>query len=234
MKRFTRALAAIMLMAAVVFVAGCNKPEDELTNSGGNGGGNDTHAYVDLGLPSGTLWATCNVGASKPEEYGDYFAWGETEPKTNYNWDNYKYSVGFGNGGAFCNTLTKYCTNSEYGYNGFADNLTVLLPEDDAATANWGSVWCMPTAEQWGELRDNTNNVWTTKNGVNGRLFTASNGNCLFLPAPDGKTGGYWSASLSDGIPDHSKIFFFDSSEYDVGGDPRDAGLSVRGVRSVK
>ena len=96
------------------------------TGSSGSGG----HVYIDLGLPSGALWATCNVGADNPEDYGDYFAWGETQPKDSYSWDNYLYGSGY-------NQLTKYCYDSYYGYNGFADTLTVLLPEDDAVTANW-------------------------------------------------------------------------------------------------
>ena len=93
----------------------------------------EEHEWVDLGLPSGTLWATCNVGASKPEEYGDYFAWGETEPKDEYCWSTYLHCKGD------YNSLTKYCHQYDYGYNGFTDNLTELEPADDAATANWGS-----------------------------------------------------------------------------------------------
>ena len=145
--------------------------------------GGDDHAYVDLGLPSGLLWAACNVGANAPEEYGDYFAWGETQPKDVYNWSTYQYCMGSNN------TLTKYCTDPNYGYNGFTDNLTILLPEDDAATANWGNGWRMPTKEEWQELLDNTTVTWTQQNGVNGRLFTGSNGNSLFLPAA-GRWGG--------------------------------------------
>ena len=136
----------------------------------------DTHEYVDLGLPSGTLWATCNVGANAPEEYGDYFAWGETAPKDVYNWSTYQYYDG--------SNLAKY-TGS--------DGLTTLLPEDDAATTNWGNEWRMPTKEEWQELLDNTTNKWTTQNGVNGRLFTGSNGNSLFLPA----VGFRWDDDLN-------------------------------------
>ena len=137
------------------------------------------HDYVDLGLPSGTLWATCNIGADTPEEYGDYFAWGETQPKEYYSWGTYQYCK------YTSNQLTKYCYSSSNGYNGFIDNLTTLLPEDDAATVNWGTNWCMPTKAQWEELLSTTN-TWTTQKGVNGRLFTA-NGTSLFLPA-----GGYY------------------------------------------
>ena len=194
------------------------------------------HAYVDLGLPSGLLWATCNVGADSPEDYGDYFAWGETQPKDTYNWSTYQYCNGD------YNTLTKYCNNSSYGYNGFTDDLTTLLPEDDAATANWGSDWRMPTEEEWQELYNNTTVTWTTQNGVNGRLFTASNGNSLFLPAAGsrydsslndaGTYGYYWSSSLDTGNPSSAWYFYFDSGGYYVGSNLRYYGQSVRGVRS--
>lgn len=125
--------------------------------------GGDYHEYVDLGLPSGTLWATCNVGANAPEEYGDYFAWGEIQPKDYYDESTYQYCIGS------YNTLTKYCNNSSYGYNGFTDNLTTLQPEDDAATANWGAGWRMPTKGEWEELYNNTTCTWTTQNNVSGR-----------------------------------------------------------------
>ena len=207
-------------------------------NSGGGGGG-DEHAYVDLGLPSGTLWATCNVGADAPVEYGDYFAWGETTPKDTYNLGTYQYC----NGSASLLTLTKYCSNSSYGYNGFTDNLTTLLPEDDAATANWGSDWRMPTKEEWQELYNNTTVTWTTQNGVNGRLFTASNGNSLFLPHAGyrwhveldiaGDYGNYWSSSLNTDSPIDAWGCYFNSSSTGVGEyGYRYVGRSVRAVRS--
>ena len=125
------------------------------TLTGGGGGGD--HEWVDLGLPSGTLWATCNVGANSPEEYGDYFAWGETQPKEYYDWSTYQYC----NGSHYM--LTKYCPTSGYGYNGFTDNLTILLPEDDASTVNCGSDWRIPTSEEWRELFSYTTSTWSTK-----------------------------------------------------------------------
>lgn len=164
------------------------------------------HAYVDLGLPSGTLWATCNVGAENPEDYGDYFAWGETETKSIYGWNTYQYCHGTGD------TFIKYCSNSAYGY--FSDTLTILNPKDDAASINWGSGWRMPTKAEWEELYNNTTVIWTTQNGVIGSLFTASNGNSLFLPAAGrcsgsnlglvGTGGYYWSGSLNVDIPDRA------------------------------
>ena len=201
------------------------------------------HNYVDLGLPSGILWATCNVGAYSPEDYGDYFAWGETQPKDTYNWSTYQYA----NGTSWYDPqLTKYCNKSNYGYNGFTDNLTTLLPEDDAATANWGIDWRMPTEEEWEELYNNTTVTWTTQNGVDGRLLTASNGNSLFLPAAGYRNdsslykagsfgdGDYWSSSLYSDYPNDTWILFFGSFGYGMGSSSRYYGQSVRAVRSSR
>ena len=200
----------------------------------------DDHAYIDLGLPSGLLWATCNVGADTPEGYGDYFAWGETQPKEVYNWSTYQHCMGS------YHTLTKYCTDFyyDYGYNGFTDNLTILLPEDDAATANWGNGWRMPTKEEWQELYNNTTVTWTQQNGVNGRLFTAPNGNSLFLPAAGyrldsnlryvGSEGCYWSSSLrTDGVISAWLFYFYSSNYYMCHYFDRSYGLSVRAVRAA-
>ena len=201
------------------------------TGSSGSGG----HVYVDLGLPSGALWATCNVGADNPEDYGDYFAWGETQPKDYYDWSTYQYCMGSST------TMTKYCDNPSYGYNGFTDDLTTLLPEDDAATANWGSDWRMPTQEEWQELYQNTTLTWTTQNGVNGWLFTALNGNSLFLPAAGCRSGSSlidagsyafsWSSSLSADYPYFAWGFYFDLSHTVMSYDTRFFGHSVRAVR---
>ncbi|MBQ2300161.1 MAG: Ig-like domain-containing protein, partial [Bacteroidaceae bacterium] len=195
----------------------------------------DTHEYVDLGLPSGTLWATCNVGASKPEEYGDHFAWGETEPKNDYSWSTYKYCKGT------YNTMTKYCTSSSYGT---IDNKTELEPSDDAATANWGSGWQMPSSEQRKELHNSsyTTTTWTTMNGVKGRKITSkSNGNSIFLPASGyrydaslsgaGSYGNYWSRSLGTSSSANAYSLYFDSSRISTYYDDRYYGRSVRPVR---
>ena len=198
--------------------------------------GSNGHAYVDLGLPSGLLWATCNVGATSPEDYGDYFAWGETTTKSDYSWSTYQYC------NPSYNTLTKYCTNAEYGNNGFVDNQTTLFPEDDAATANWGGNWRMPTKAEWQELYNNTTLTWTTQNGVDGLLFTATNGNSIFLPAAGyrghslynaGDDGNYWSSSLYTDVPYGAWYFNFDSGNYRMDGSYRYFGLSVRPVRSA-
>ena len=193
----------------------------------------DEHEWVDLGLPSGTLWATCNVGATAPEEYGDYFAWGETEPKEEYTWETYKWCNGSET------TLTKYCIHSDYGYNGFVDGKVELDPEDDAAYANWGSSWRMPTVEQLNELIDNCSWTWAARNGVYGRLFTGPNGNTLFLPAAGGRWGDrsensdcvYWTRSLGN----HGSNYAFGIDFYSEGKQwwnfTRNNGLSVRAVR---
>lgn len=167
----------------------------------------DGHEWVDLGLPSGTLWATCNVGANSPEEYGDYFAWGETQPKENYNSYTYKYysdtpptKYGY--------TPTKYCTDGEYGC---VDNKNELELEDDAATVNWGNSWQTPSLDQFKELfsDENTTITWTTLNGVSGReIKSKKNGNSIFLPDASYYSESscvnkrpiqsYWSRSLVD------------------------------------
>ena len=197
---------------------------------------NVSDRFVDLGLPSGLLWANHNIGANSPDEYGDYFAWGETQPKDFYDVNTYQY----------CNDdiykLTKYCNSSDCGYNGFTDNLTTLEPGDDAAVVNWGNDWRMPTKAEFEELINNTTVTWTTLNGVNGRLFTAANGNSLFLPAAGfrefnylnyaGSIGFYWSSSLS-GTPIEVWDFYFRSDNYFTASFNRIKGLTVRPVRSA-
>ena len=197
---------------------------------------NDNQEYVDLGLPSGTLWATCNLGASAPEEYGDYFDWGETEPKDYYGWSTYKWCHGS------YNTLTKYNFNYNYSYNGFVDNKMELDPEDDAAYVNWGSSWRMPTKEQQDELETNCTCTWTTRNGVNGQLLTGPNGNTIFLPASGaiyddrlclvGEFGNYWSRTLMPYVdyPHWAcSLSFWDN--FEAGGNERECGTSIRAVR---
>ena len=203
-------------------------------------------AYVDLGLPSGTLWATCNIGATSPEDYGDYFAWGETKGynsgKTTFNWSTYKWCEGSSS------TMTKYCTQSSYGYNGFTDNKTELDPEDDAAYVLWGSDWRMPSYEQCEELINSsyTTTEWTTMNGVKGRKITSkTNGNFIFLPAAGyrrdapfdgaGSYGSYWSRTLCSDYPSYARSLYFHSSNVYMSNDYRRCyGQSVRPVRSTE
>ena len=203
------------------------------------------HTWIDLGLPSGTLWATCNVGTSMPEQYGDYFAWGETTTKALYKWDTYKYCNGS------YDMLTKYCYISGYGSNGFTDTLTILLPEDDAATVHWGSGWRTPTNDEWRELDAYTTKTWTTQNSVNGMLLTSPNGGSIFLPATGsyrfnnytgnqdhdnvGSSGIYWSSSLDSEIPTFAIDWYFEenSSTIYLGKPTRSNGIPVRAVCSA-
>ena len=181
------------------------------------------------------------MGAHSPEEYGDYFAWGETTPQTIYDWSTYKWCKGTDN------TMTKYCTDSSYGT---VDNkLTLELSydgdnTDDAARANWGVPWRMPTID---EVYADSNGLlsckdeWTTLNGVNGRKFTGPNGNSIFLPVAGyrftggpinvGFTGVYWSSTLYESEPDCAYIFGLGSGAADWGYFDRDGGISVRPVR---
>ncbi len=197
------------------------------------------HAYVDLGLPSGLLWATCNVGAENPEDYGNYYAWGETETKDNYDWSTYKY-------GNSATTLTKYNTDSDRGK---VDNKTVLDPEDDAAHVNWGGTWRMPTYDEMEELINNCITEWTSINGVYGRKVTSKiNSNYIFLPAAgnrgdngldsgldgDGMNGNFWSSSLhSDYSSGAWRLRFYSIRVYGSYFDRyrnRCSGFSVRAV----
>ena len=231
-------LALALLTGAVVCVTMVSCDDDDVTPSGGG-----THEYVDLGLPSGTLWATCNVGASSPEGYGDYFAWGETKGynggKTTFDWDTYKWCEGV----SFW--LTKYCNNSGYGFEGFTDDpaLTELVAGDDAATAKWGSKWCMPTIGQFEELINSsyTTTIWTKQNGVIGRRITSkSNWNSIFLPAAGYRGGGslisagsygfYWSCTLTTSAPDRAYGLDSDLSNIHKTYGYRYYGHSVRAV----
>ena len=216
-----------------------NNAAEHLERPFNNGAG--SASYVDLGLPSGTLWATCNIGANSPEEYGDYFAWGETEGfnsgKTNFSWSTYKWCNGS------YDSLTKYITRSEYGS---IDKMTELDLEDDAAYVNWGPEWRMPSLGQFEELINSsyTTTTWTTQNGVYGRKITSKkNGNSIFLPAAgyrhisslnyDGSYGDYWSRSLHSDYPGSAWRLLFYSSYIGTSNDyGRSSGRSVRPVCS--
>ena len=209
----------------------------------------DNHEYVDLGLPSGTLWATCNIGATKPEECGQYFAWGDTKGyakgvQHRFDPEHYLWCKGT------TTSMTKYVTHPSYG--DFVDKLTTLLPEDDAATVNWGKDWCMPTNDQLNEVY-NTKYVTlrkTTINGVAGMKITSdSNGNSIFLPFAgyrvyepvNGYTDEYdvklegralyiWSNQIHYGMPNTAyRLSYYDFFLLDAY--PREYGFSIRPVR---
>ena len=202
---------------------------------------------VDLGLS--VKWASFNLGASKPEEFGDYYAWGETEPyyssldpltwkegkEDGYAWSSYKWCMGT------YKTLTKYCYYSYYGFEGFTDSRTVLDPEDDAAHMNLGDKWRMPTDGEWTELLNNCSSVWTEENGVSGCRFTSKkNGDSIFLPAAKGNAnlnvgdsyGFYWSSSLSmeNNYPISAQHVYFRSDGVYSSATFRYSGYSVRPV----
>jgi len=192
---------------------------------------------VDLGLS--VKWATCNVGAEKPEDYGEYYAWGETQPKISYSFDNYKWGSAF--------NLTKYNTNSSWGA---VDYKTVLDSEDDVAhVLLWGGSWRMPTDAEWSELCTNCTWTWTDNyngTGVKGRIVTAPNGNSIFLPAAGyqddtdlnnvGSGGYYWSSSLwSSSLYNYhatgrATYVYFNSDSFSRDDINRYYGLSIRPV----
>lgn len=213
---------------------------------------------VDLGLPSGTKWANMNLGATAQNEYGLFFAWGETVGYSSndatdgrkFNWGSYKWmNVGKSSG----SQINKYqiddgVTSACWYSNGtfVGDGQTELLPEDDAATANWGSGWRMPTIEQYRELINSeyTTTEWTAMNGVDGcKITSKSNGKSIFLPAAGyrygtilsaGSCGYYWSRSLCTDYSDYARYLYFSSGYVITGCDNgygRRSGQSIRPVR---
>ena len=201
-------------------------------------------SYVDLGLPSGTLWAKYNLGANLPEELGDYYAWGETKPKESYSVSTYKYCNGSEN------ALTKYCYDASYGDNGYWDGVTELSIYDDAATMNWGGNWVTPSYLQLVELIDDnyTTQTWTTRNGVSGCLIKSkSNGKSIFLPA-NGFYGwysgnslqylsyrcNYWSSSLAISSPRAAQSYWLDENGANVSYTSRYFGMGIRPVRVMQ
>ena len=182
--------------------------------------GNHPH-MIDLGLPSGTKWACCNVGATTPEGYGNYYAWGETQPKEKYYWDTYIHCDGSYN---TCHDIGTDIAGTEY----------------DAATANWGAPWRMPSLTQCQELINNCNSEWTTLNGANGRKFTGPNGGTIFLPAAGyyrvdelrrlGSTAYYWSSTFDESDAFGASTMYFGSSNVGWGPDYRGDGIPVRPV----
>ena len=191
------------------------------------------YEYVDLGLPSGLKWAKCNVGAETETDYGDYFMWGSIEPNTpeECTWANAPFNNGLSLFGReyFSSIKDIVCPNG------------VLAKEYDAAAQIMGSGWRMPTDTEIQELLDNTTNEWTQVNGVNGRKFTASNGNSIFIPAAGTCSDGsvydvgssyVWSSSLNISNPYYAwYLGFYSGNCYVSNGSYRFRGQSVRGVR---
>ncbi len=226
-KLYSMAVIAMMICAGL---SSCSK--DDSSDEGGSGstsGKEKGHEYVDLGLPSGTKWATCNIGASTPEGFGLYFAWGETkgyEGTTSHSFelDTYKYY------NSDSEIYTKYCSNNS---NGPVDDKMTLDKSDDAASANWGGKWRMPTLEEAEELCNKCHWLRTTKNGVKGCLVTGPSGNSIFLPEAGRRRSGdsfwedvcrYWTST---------RVNDKDAASFDVGHEQdyvRDGGLPVRAV----
>lgn len=224
-KHFTISMCLFAVLA--LFFVSCGesgKKSETVTQING-------HECVDLGLPSGLKWATCNVGATAPEEYGGYFAWGETEVKDDYSFASYKWCKGN------YATMTKYCTSSNYGT---VDDKTVLDPEDDVAHVQWGGSWRMPTLTEQQELLAKCKWQRTELNGVPGFKVIGPNGNSIFLPAAGCVNekkfiskdvfGYYWSSTLYDYISYTAYDLYFGTSYQDQYNYHRYNGLSVRAV----
>lgn len=196
-------------------------------------GSENGYEWVDLGLS--VKWATCNVGAVSPESSGSYFAWGETSPKSDYEWETYKFRT---SGDSYDNVkFSKYNTYSDYGP---IDANTTLDLIDDVARVNWGGSWRMPTLDELDELRTKCSWTWTISNGVKGRKVTGPNGNSIFLPAAGyrygtavldvGSYGYYWSSSLRSDYPSYACCLYFFSDGVDWYSGPRYYGHTVRAV----
>lgn len=218
-------ISLFLLCGAMAFGFSACEKEVKPLNGTENG-----HEYIDLGLS--VKWATCNVGATKPEEGGDYFAWGETEAGTLYSWSAYDWYDGESD------HLSKYCTFNSYGQ---VDGKKLLDAADDAANVVWGGAWRMPTLAELQELIDNCTWTWTTRNEVNGYEVKAKNGNSIFLPAAGyfddedvyevSVYGSYWTASLDAGNPFSSFSLSFDSNYFDWGSYDRCDGQCIRAVK---
>ena len=217
-------LPTIVTLSSAVLIVSCSDS-------------NSKSDVVDLGLS--VKWATTNLGANNPEEYGNYYAWGATESQTTYSWENYVY----GDGSA--NKLTKYCTNAEFGENSYADTLLVLAKSDDIASTTLGGSWRLPTREEWQELFANTTYKLTEVNGVKGYIFTSTKQGftekSIFLPFAgrmegenvfdEGTWGLYWSSTVTD---NPAGAYYFNVNEdkdlNGVGMIYRFYGLSVRPI----
>ena len=227
--------------AAAALAQIIQKIEDLKGSIGGGGTTPSPVDYVDLGLPSGLKWAKCNLGAPKPSEPGDHYAWGETDPKAEYTWATYKWMQA---GQSEAKYITKYTiADGETGgiwYDSsgafIGDNKTALVAADDAATAKLGSPWRMPTIDEFQELIDKCTWTWTTQDGVNGYQVDGPNGNAIFLPAGylvigSYRAGYYWSSSLSTTESDCAYSLDLNSDRYFIARTYRYFGCTVRPVR---
>ena len=198
--------------------------EDEtITGSGVTWVYANGYGFVDLGLPSGIRWATCNIGADSPSGFGGAYAWGETTTKTDFSWETYGLCEGTSS------SFTKYVIKASHG--AVVDNKTVLESEDDAAFVNWGGSWRMPTIAEYQELQDNCTSEATTLNGVSGYVFTGPNGNSIFMPMNDTGGGSFWTSSLLSDNDQIAWIFHINTGLVSTEMQSyRYTGLSVRAV----
>lgn len=195
------------------------------------------HSFVDLGLS--VKWATCNVGATSPEKYGNYYSWGETDIKDEYSSITYQYSKGSPE------SLTKYCNNSKYGNNGFIDNLIKMDLNDDIAYINWGEKWRIPTTAEFQELIDNCTWTWINQDGVDGYKITSNktgfSNRSIFLPAAgemsgpceygnSGCFGYYWCNTIDTDFPYYASHIYFLEGLIEAGSDYRSNGFTIRPV----
>lgn len=192
------------------------------------------HDCVDMGLPSGTMWATCNIGATEPEQHGDCFAWGEVQQKMVYSWATYQHGKG-------ARKLTKYCNDKEYGRDGFVDSKKVLDMEDDAANYHWGANWRIPTNTEWEELLNTRYCTWSWDKERSGYVVKSrKTGGEIFIPAVEyrgaaregesGTRGRYWSSSLGKRNPSTAWFLDFNNDGSDAENVWRTCGHSIRPV----
>lgn len=182
----------------------------------------ESHPHlIDLGLPSGTKWACCNVGASKPKDYGSYYAWGETEEKEYYDWSTYIHCDGTA---STCHNIGSDIAGTQY----------------DVAHVKWGGSWLMPNIAQVRELFENCSAKWTTENGVTGCWFTGKNGGQIFIPAAgyrakDYLDSGYdvrcWTSSPDESTKHYAYDMDFRSANTGWGPSRKDYGKSVRPIQ---
>ena len=237
-KYFYTLLTTLMAVMTTMTLVSCGDDDDNIDSGTASkipsylNCPDDHHPHlIDLGLPSGTKWACCNVGADKPEAYGGYYAWGETEEKTVYNDITYPYCTGEDTDGD--GLFDKNCSYKNLGSD-------IASTQYDVAHVKWGDSWCMPSLTQFNELLNNCTNTWTTKNGVNGRQFSGQNGGTIFLPATgfkwgdqlleSGNKGSYWSATQSQSDLHFANFLTYVEDGIGWIGGGRRCGFAVRPV----
>ncbi|MDE6479569.1 MAG: hypothetical protein K2L45_04800 [Muribaculaceae bacterium] len=235
MRVFDIAGIAMLVVLVVSFAIGCNQGGHKSAEKGNTATGTreegphsgtiNGHEWIDLGLPSGLKWATCNVGANIPEESGNYYSWGETESKEEYT------SI---------NSLTYKVSSRKLKKSGIIDDSGILTKKNDAASVNWGEPWRMPTIEEFGELIDECTWNFASFNGVNGYLVTGPNDKNIFLPAAGfiqnttevniGDFGDYWSSSIEDELSGIAHSLGYSSKSHGRRRYARYAGRTIRPV----